>query len=336
MTLPSHHRKSHSVPLILASLLLLTGCGGSDQPGPNPAAGASPAAYPYRVATTVGMITDIVRQVAGDKAVVEGIIEGDTDPHTYKPSRSDRIALQEADVIFYNGLMLEGKMSDVFVSLAGRGKPVFAVTQLLDDEKYVITDEEKHLDPHVWMDVQGWMNAVRVVAASLGSYDKANAAYYESNKTSYLSRLERLDAYAKEVIASIPEDRRVLITAHDAFGYMGRAYDLKVMGVQGLSTESEAGLRHISELVNFIVRNKIGAVFIEASVSEKNIKALIEGAAAQGHTVTIGGKLYSDSMGPAGTHEGTYIGMIDHNVTTIAKALGGKAPEGGFRNWRKE
>lgn len=295
-----------------------------------------PAAYPYRVATTVGMITDIVQQVAGDKAVVQGIIQGDTDPHTYKPSRSDRIALQEADVIFYNGLMLEGKMSDVFISLAGQGKPVFAVTQMLDDEKYVITDEEKHLDPHVWMDVQGWMNAVRVAAASLSSYDKANAAFYDANAKTYLEKLEKLHAYAKQVIESIPADRRVLITAHDAFGYMGRAYDLKVMGVQGLSTESEAGLKHISELVNFIVQNKIAAVFIEASVSEKNIKALIEGAAAQGHTVTIGGKLYSDSMGAAGTYEGSYIGMIDHNVSTIAKALGGKVPEGGFRNWKKE
>ena len=295
-----------------------------------------PAAYPYRIATTVGMITDIVQQVAGDKAIVQGIVQGDTDPHTYKPSRSDRIALQEADVIFYNGLMLEGKMSDVFVSLASRGKPVFAVTQLLDEEKYVITDEDEHLDPHVWMDVQGWMNAVRVVAASLSSYDNTNAAFYDANARSYLTKLEALDTYAKQVIASIPADRRVLITAHDAFGYMGRAYGLKVMGVQGLSTESEAGLRHMSELVNFIVQNKIAAVFIEASVSEKNIKALIEGAAAQGHTVTIGGKLYSDSMGAAGTYEGSYIGMIDHNVSTIAKALGGKVDAGGFRTWKKE
>jgi len=326
---------------IIALLLVLTslncpGCSEGQAKKDGATTGTGPTAYPYRVATTVGMITDIVQVVAGDKATVEGIIKGDGDPHTFKPSRSDRIALQEADVIFYNGLMLEGKMSDVFVSLAGRGKPVFAVTQLLDNDNYVITDEEKHYDPHVWMDVRGWIHAVEAVSQSLSEYDKTNAALYDANAKAYLAQLQSLDAYARSVIASIPADKRVLITAHDAFGYMGRAYELKVMGVQGISTESEAGLRHISGLVNFIVQNKIAAVFIEASVSEKNIKALIEGAAAQGHAVVIGGKLYSDSMGTPGTYEGTYIGMIDHNVSTIAKALGGSVPEGGFKNWKPQ
>ena len=313
---------------VIVSLILL----GCDTGTPNqPPTVVGPAKYPYRIATTVGMITDIVAIVAGDKATVEGLIQGDGDPHTHKPSRSDRIALQEADVIFYNGLMLEGKMSDIFVSLASRGKPVFAVTQLLDDDKYVITDDADHFDPHVWMDVKGWILAVKAVSQSLGKYDSKNAEFYESNAKSYIAKLEQLDAYAKQVISSIPKEQRVLITAHDAFGYMGRAYELKVIGVQGISTESEAGLKHISELVDFICKNKIAAVFVEASVSEKNVKALVEGAAAQGHTVTIGGKLYSDSMGHAGTYEGTYIGMIDHNVSTIARALGGKVPEGGFK-----
>ncbi len=320
-----------TLALALMSLLALIGCDTGNKPA---AAATGPAAYPYRITTTVGMITDIVAIVAGDKANVTAIIQGDGDPHSYKPSRNDRIALQESDIVFYNGLLLEGKMTDIFTAIANRGKPTIAVTQLLDDEKYVLTDEADHYDPHVWMDVRGWIEAVKVVEQSLTKFDAKHAAHYEANAKAYITQLEELDAYAKQVIGSIPKERRVLITAHDAFGYMGRAYDLRVMGVQGISTESEAGLKHMSELVNFICENKIAAVFVEASVSEKNMQALIEGAAAQGHTVTIGGKLYSDSMGPAGTYEGTYIGMIDHNVSTIAKALGGTVPEGGFKSWK--
>jgi manganese/zinc/iron transport system substrate-binding protein len=320
------------------SLWLIAGCGEaghSQKDAPKAKAGTGPAAYPYRITTTVGMITDIVATVAGDKATVDGIMKGDSDPHTHKPTRSDRIALQEGDVIFYNGLMLEGKMSDVFVKLASEGKPVYAVTQLLDEDKYVMADAADHHDPHVWMDVRGWVFAVKAVAKSLSAYDPANAAYYDANAQAYLAKLEQLDAYARQVIASIPREKRVLITSHDAFNYMARAYDMKVKAPQGISTESEASLKVITSLVDYMVENKIGAVFVEASVSEKNMKALVEGAAARGHKVTIGGKLFSDSMGPAGTYEGTYIGMIDHNVSTIARALGGTVPEGGFKAMMK-
>lgn len=315
-----------------ALLLSLTAVGisGCDQTTGQPGA-AGPRGYPYRVTTTTGMITDIVKEVAGDKATVEGVITGSTDPHTFKPSRDDILALQQGDVVFYNGLMLEGKMTDLFVNLANDGKRVHPVTANLAKTDYVLSDDQDHYDPHVWMDVRGWMGSVEVVAAKLASFDPTNAAHYESRAKAYLAKLEMLDAYAREVIASIPETKRVLITAHDAFSYMGRAYKLKVMGVQGISTESEAGLRRINELVDFIVTNKIEAVFVEASVDEKHIKALVEGAGSRGHTVRIGGNLYSDSMGQAGTYEGTYIGMIDHNVSTIAAALGGKVPAGGFK-----
>ncbi|MEX2217026.1 MAG: zinc ABC transporter substrate-binding protein [Phycisphaeraceae bacterium] len=310
----------------------LSGCSDPSQSKPST---AGPSAYPYKVATTVGMITDIVKNVAGDKATVEGIMQGDTDPHTYTPGRNDTIAFQNADVIFYNGLMLEGKMTDIFVKMAAK-KKVVAVTEMLSDEKtgdasYVMSDEAEHYDPHVWMDVQGWIRAVRAVTKALSEYDAKNAAYYEANAAAYLKKLEALDVYAKQVIGSIPQNKRVLITAHDAFNYMGRAYGLKVMGVQGISTESEAGLKRINDLVDFIVTNQIAAVFVEASVSEKNVTALVEGAASRGHAVKIGGKLFSDSMGAEGTYEGTYIGMIDHNVSTIARALGGSVPEGGFK-----
>ena len=288
-------------------------------------------ASPYTVAATVGMIADIVSLVAGDNAEVSGIIGEGVDPHLYKPTSTDVKTMQSANMVFYNGLMLEGKMGDILVRLARSGKPVYAVTEeILNDSDYILTDEEDHQDPHVWMDVQGWIKAVNVVAAALSEYDAANASEYRENASTYIAELEALDAYAKEKIASIPESQRVLVTAHDAFGYMAQAYGLKVLGIQGLSTESEAGVKDIESLVSYLVENNIPAVFVETSVSDKNIKALIEGAGAKGHDVVIGGELFSDAMGEAGTYEGTYFGMIDHNVTTITRALGGDAPEGGI------
>ncbi len=292
---------------------------------------AQPEKYPYRVAATVGMITDIVRNVAGDKAEVTGIIGEGVDPHLYKPTRNDVVTLQRADIIFYNGLLLEGKMTDVLVRVARQGKPVHAVTEeLLESPGYVITDSEAHYDPHVWMDVKGWQRAVEVVTRSLRAFDPANAALYTANAEAYLAQLGALDAYAAEVLGSIPESQRILITAHDAFGYLGRAYGIEVRGIQGLSTESEAGVRDIEALVELIVERQIPAVFVETSVADKNVRALVEGTRAQGHELKVGGSLFSDAMGEPGTYQGTYIGMIDHNVTTIARALGGTAPAGGM------
>jgi manganese/zinc/iron transport system substrate-binding protein len=287
--------------------------------------------YPYRVVTTVAMVTDIVKRVAGDKATVKGLIGEGVDPHLYKATRNDVVALTEADVIFYSGLMLEGKMADVLVKVS-RDKPVFAVTELLE-ERYLLEPPEfaGHHDPHVWMDVAAWMKAVEAVAKSLAEADPPNADYYQANAAAYLEELKQLDAYAKQAIATIPEEKRVLITAHDAFNYFGRAYGIEVMGIQGLSTESDAGVRDINALVDLIVTRDVQAVFVESSVSEKNVRALIEGAASRGKTVKLGGELFSDAMGEAGTYEGTYVGMIDHNVTLIARALGGEAPERGFQ-----
>lgn len=285
----------------------------------------------FRVAATVGMIADIVREVAGPHATVEGIIGEGVDPHLYKPTSTDVKSLQAADLIFYNGLMLEGKMGDVLVRLAGSGKRVSAVTEvILEQSDYVITDEAEHYDPHVWMDVKGWMEAVKVVEKVLSEYDPSHAVTYRENAAAYLDQLAKLDDYAVTSIKSVPETRRVLVTAHDAFNYLGRAYGIEVRGIQGMSTESEAGVNDIETLVDFLVTRQIPAVFVESSVSDKNVRALLEGAAARGHQVVIGGELYSDAMGPADTYEGTYIGMIDHNVTTITRALGGNAPEKGL------
>ena len=293
--------------------------------------GNGPRSYPFNTAATVGMIADIVRNVAGDKAVVHGIIGEGVDPHVYKPSRPDVVVLSESDIVFYNGLMLEGKMGDVLIRVARKGKPVHAVTEeILDGGDYVMTDAEEHYDPHVCMDVQGWIKATDVVAKALAEYDSENAEYYKANGAKYKKELVKLDAYAKRVVSSIPEKQRVLVTAHDAFNYMGRAYGLKVMGIQGMSTESEAGVKRIEDLVSYLSENSIPAVFVESSVSDKNVKALVEGSKAKGHSIRIGGELFSDAMGASGTYEGTYIGMIDHNVTVLTRALGGEAPKKGL------
>ncbi len=286
---------------------------------------------PYQIVTTVGMITDVVQNVAGDRAEVNGIIGEGIDPHLYKPTTSDIKTLQSADIVFYNGLMLEGKMGDVLVRVARAGKPVLAVTEeILSNGDYVITDETDHYDPHVWMDVSGWLKAVDVIERGLIEYDPEGEDIYLANAAKYREQLSELDAYAKKSIQSIPADLRILVTAHDAFNYMARAYGLEVRGIQGISTESEAGVRDIEELVTLLTNRKIPAIFVESSVSDKNIKALAEGAQAKGHEVKIGGELFSDAMGISGTYEGTYIGMIDHNITTIVRALGGEAPQEGL------
>lgn len=314
--------------LFIFLCVALAGCAPSQENAPS---GSAPKAYPYKVTATTGMVADIVQAVAGDKARVEGLIGEGVDPHLFKPTRADVARLASADIVFYSGHMLEGKMADLLVKIS-RERPVHAVTEGVDPS-YVLEPPEfqGHPDPHMWMDVKGWMEAVKAVKTSLVAFDPANKDLYEANTSAYLKQLEGLDAYASKAFASVPESQRVLVTAHDAFNYMGRAYHLDVRGIQGISTESEAGLADLNSLVDFLVERKIQAVFVETSVAEKNVKALIEGARSRGAKVEIGGRLFSDAMGPPGTYEGTYIGMIDHNVTTIVRALGGQAPEGGFQ-----
>jgi manganese/zinc/iron transport system substrate-binding protein len=218
-----------TLPLLASALL--PGC--SDAP--------ESKGGPYRVVATVGMIADIVREVAGPLAEVDGIIGEGVDPHVYKPTASDIKAMQSADVVFYNGLLLEGKMTDILVKLATSGKPVHAVTEGLSEESgYVLSGEDEHHDPHVWMDVKGWIAATAVVEKALAAYDAPNAATYQANAAAYRAKLEALDQYAKTSIASIPAPQRVLVTAHDAFQYLARAYGIEVRGIQGMSTESEA------------------------------------------------------------------------------------------------
>ena len=286
----------------------------------------------YQVVATTGMVADIVREVAGDHADVRALMGPGVDPHLYKPTRGDMAAVMDADIRFYSGLMLEGRMTDLFVKAAKPLRGPFAVTDGID-EQWLLEPPAfaGHWDPHVWMDAEAWSKAVDVVVEKLSAFDPARAADYAANAEAYKAKLTELDAYVTKVIASIPEQQRVMVTAHDAFNYFGRAYNIDVRGVQGLSTESEAGVDDINQLVDFLVENKIRAIFVESSVADKNMRALIEGAATKGHDVVIGGTLFSDAMGKGGTYEGTYIGMIDHNATTIARALGGDAPEKGMQ-----
>ena len=289
------------------------------------------AATGYQVVGTVGMVTDLVERVAGDRAVVTGLLGAGVDPHLYKPTRSDVRKLIAAEVIFYNGLLLEGKMTDVLIRAATAGKKVHAVTELLEQDYLLQPAEfEGHYDPHVWMDPAAWSQAVAVIRDQLIAHDAAGQATYTAHAAATMKELERLDTYAVKVLASVPKQQRVLVTAHDAFNYFGRRFGYEVVGIQGLSTESEAGVQDIERLVDLLVDRNIGAVFVESTVSDRNIQALIQGAAAKGHRVTIGGELFSDAMGAPGSYEGTYIGMIDHNVTTIARALGGSAPVAGL------
>lgn len=286
------------------------------------------------IVCTVGMVGDIAQAVAGDRATVSSLMGEGVDPHLYKPTRTDIGRLMSADVVFYNGLLLEGKMSDALIRAASAGRKVYPVTELLDEE-FLLEPAEfaGHFDPHVWMDPVAWRSAVELVRDRLAALDPQGKSVYEANAARYTKTLEELEAYSRLVLGRVPEDQRVLVTAHDAFNYFGRRFGFEVVGIQGISTESEAGVRDIERIVDLLVKRKVRAVFVESTVSDRNVRALIAGAKARGHEVTIGGQLYSDAMGAPDTYEGTYIGMIDHNVTTIARALGGAdaAPATGMQ-----
>lgn len=277
------------------------------------------------VVVTTSMVADVVAAVGGEHVQVKTLLGPGVDPHLHQVSRDDVAAIMAADVVFYSGLMLEGKMTDAFRRL-GEKVPVHAVTEDLSENE-LLTGEagSGHPDPHVWMDVKLWGKTSDTVAEVLAERLPEHAERFRAAAAEYQSGLESLDDFARKAIGSIPDERRILISSHDAFGYLGRAYEIEVLGVQGMSTDSEAGLRRVNELVDLLVTRKVPAVFIESSVSSKSIEALIDGAASRGHTVKIGGQLYSDAAGESGTPEGTYPGMIRHNIKTITEALGGAA-----------
>lgn len=273
------------------------------------------------VVTTTNIVGDTVRNVVGDAADVISLMAPGVDPHLYQATQGDLRRLAQADVIFYNGLQLEGKIGDILQRM-GRRTPTYAVTEYITPDELLVDDSFGGVyDPHVWFDVSMWIKAVERVRDAMAEVDPGRADVYAANAARFIEELEALDGEVEALFASIPPDRRVLVTAHDAFGYLGHRYGIEVVALQGISTETEFGLADVRNLVDLLVERQISAVFVETSVSARGIQAVIEGARARGHSVEIGGELFSDSLGAGGTPEGTYIGMIRHNAATIAEAL---------------
>ena len=308
--------------LIIAGILLallLAACGqAADQPS------GDVSARQLRVVTTIGMIADVAENIGGDRVSVTGLMGPGVDPHLYKASEGDVSRLAEADVIFYNGLHLEAKMGEVLEKMDGRTKTV-AVTRGIDESLLLSPPEfEGAHDPHVWFDVTMWMHAVEAIRDTFIEVDPGSADLYRANADAYLAKLTELHAYVQEQTARVPAQQRVLITAHDAFNYFGKAYGFEVRGLQGISTATEAGTGDVQDLAAFIIENKIPAIFIESSVPVRSVEAVQAAVQARGPQVSIGGELFSDAMGDRGTEEGTYIGMVRHNVDTIVSAMLGK------------
>jgi manganese/zinc/iron transport system substrate-binding protein len=312
---------TRSAALVAALLMaaFLTGCGpvGSRAAG----AAADVSGRKLRVVTTTGMIADIAANVGGDRVEVTSLMGPGVDPHLYKASEGDVLRLGRADVIFYNGLHLEAKMAEVIERMSDRTM-VAAVTEGVDRAELLRPAAfEGQYDPHVWFDVGMWMQATEAVRDTLATRDPDHADTYRANAERYLAELSALDAYVRERAATVPPEQRVVITAHDAFNYFGRAYGFDVRGLQGISTAAEAGTADVRELADFIADRKIRALFIESSVPVRNVEAVQAAVRARGWEVVIGGELYSDAMGTAGTPDGTYQGMVRHNIDTIADAL---------------
>ena len=285
------------------------------------------------IISTIAMIEDVVRSIKPQEVNSLALIGSGVDPHLFKPTRTDMLKLLSSEIVFLNGLHLEGKMIEPINKLSLKGKKIVSVAELLPSDQLIQSKEfDSNFDPHVWMDPVLWSLVVSEIKKTLILKYPESAQEIEKKCTEYLNQIRNLDDYIKKSLNTIPETSRVLITAHDAFAYFGKRYNLEVLGIQGISTESEASVHDIEALVSTIISKKIKAVFLESTISEKNIKALLEGVRAKGQEVKIGGQLYSDAMGKEGTYLGTYVGMIDHNVTTIVNALGGSAPKAGMNN----
>ncbi len=286
-------------------------------------------ARPTALATT-GMIADLVRGVAGPGMTTDTLIGEGVDPHLFRPTRNDIARILRADALFFNGHRLEGRMNDVLDRAAAQGKPALAVAESIPRARLRQHDDYPDAaDPHLWMDPALWADTLPAIMATLARLPQP-PRQMEAGLAETRGMLHRLDAYARDVLAPIPAERRVLVTAHDAFAYFGRRHEFQVESIQGLSTEAEASLARIEAMVNLIVERRLPAIFTESSVPDRAVRALIEGVAARGRQLALGGTLFSDSMGRPGTYRGSYQGMMDHNITIISRALGGSAPERGM------
>ena len=287
----------------------------------------STASKPLRVVATTGMVADLVRQIGGDQVQIEQLMSSGVDPHLYRANTEDVKAIRAAELVFYNGFKLEGRMGDLLNDKSASAKKHIALVDALPKDAALGDPEHETADPHVWMDVMLWSSTTQLIEQELRNRIPAHAELFTERANQLRDRLQKLDLLGKKWIESIPSEQRILITSHDAFRYFGRRYGLQVEGIQGISTSSEAGLRRITELVELLVTRKVPAAFVESSVPYKSIQSIIEGAERRGCKVTIGGELYSDAMGPTGSGADTYEGMMRHNFKTIAKALGGNPSE---------
>jgi manganese/zinc/iron transport system substrate-binding protein len=302
--------------IVLLVLMMLSACA---QSGSQAAEDLS--TRKIQVTTTIGMISDLAVNIGGERVEVTGLMGAGVDPHLYKASEGDVRALERADIIFYNGLHLEAGMSGVLERMSDNRKVVVVTEGTPRDLLLAPPDFEGAYDPHIWFDVTLWMQAAETVRDSLIEIDPPSREIYEQNASLYMAELERLHTYVLEQAQRLPESQRILVTAHDAFNYFGRAYGFEVLGLQGISTEAEASTADVQTLAEFIVSHQIPAIFVETSVSPRTIEAVQAAVQSRGWDVKIGGALFSDAMGDARTEEGTYVGMIRHNIDTIVEAL---------------
>jgi manganese/zinc/iron transport system substrate-binding protein len=274
------------------------------------------------IVTTTTMITDLVKNIGGDYINVQGLMGSGVDPHLYKASEGDVSKLVNADIIFYNGLHLEGKLVEVFEKMEKSNKTPIALAEEIDKSTLIGSDYfASNYDPHVWFNIEYFKLFANKVTKVLSEKDPENATNYIENEKIFLSKLDALQEQIKATIETLPQEKRILVTAHDAFNYFGKNYGFEVVGLQGLSTATEAGVQDVQKLAAFIIEKNVKAIFIESSVPKRTIEALQAAVKSKGHEVTIGGTLYSDALGNAGTIEGTYIGMFEYNVNTIVNAL---------------
>jgi len=311
--------------LVVLSFFLVFVAGIGCQTSTNTPSNRASSKNAIQVVATTGMIADLVRQIGGELVQVQQLMSSGVDPHLYRPNTDDVRAIRSADLVFYNGFKLEGKMGDLLGQEKSASSKHIAVVDAIPNDSAIGDPEHETADPHVWMDVSLWIFTTNIIEKRLIEAMPAQSELFSQRARGLRERLERLDQHGKDWIATIPPEQRILITSHDAFRYFGRRYGLQVEGIQGVSTSSEAGLKRIRELVDLIVNKKVLAAFVESSVPEKSVRSLIEGAEERGAKVSIGGELFSDAMGPSGSGTDTYEGMMVHNFKTITQSLGGNA-----------
>ncbi|MAZ73070.1 MAG: manganese transporter [Flavobacteriaceae bacterium] len=274
------------------------------------------------IVTTTTMITDLVKNIGGGHVEVNGLMGAGVDPHLYKASEGDVNKLYNADIVMYNGLHLEGKLVEVFEKMERTGTTQIALAEILNKSELIGSEYfASNYDPHVWFNITYFKQFAEKVTETLVAKDPENAASYAENEKKYIQQLTELEAAVKAKIETLPIEKRILVTAHDAFNYFGKAYNFEVVGLQGLSTATEAGVQDVQRISQFIIDNKVKAIFVESSVPRRTIEALQQSVKSKGQDVKIGGSLYSDALGSAGTQEETYIGMFTYNVNTIVDAL---------------